>query len=138
MTQSLFYYNYFFNYYLYKKTDSRTGLIISILLNFRSILNSKLIIKIIPKALFLYYTLISLYFIYFFDNNYLNKILSNRPLTYYEQLKNGVKILFGQGKIEGIALDNIYILLLSQGILFLLLFNVLYYLYIKRLKKEKN
>lgn len=134
----MFYYNYFFNYYLYKKTDSRTGLIISILLNFRSILNSKLIIKIIPKALFLYYTLISLYFIYFFDNNYLNKILSNRPLTYYEQLKNGVKILFGQGKIEGIALDNIYILLLSQGILFLLLFNVLYYLYIKRLKKEKN
>lgn len=124
--------------YLYKKTDSRTGLIISILLNFRSILNSKLIIKIIPKALFLYYTLISLCFIYFFDNNYLNKILSNRPLTYYEQLKNGVKILFGQGKIEGIPLDNIYILLLSQGILFLLLFNVLYYLYIKRLKKEKK
>ena len=127
---------------LYKLTYCRTGfyiiIIFLIFVLFRKIFTKKLIKKIIP-IMFVLLTVISILLAVFFGNdvnNIMSKLLSKRPNFWNYYVENGTLIsLFGNNKVEGEFLDNFYIYLLVQlGIIGYLIYFIIYYRSIKKMK----
>lgn len=128
--------------FLYKLTYSRTGLAIIIIFLFlvliRKVFVNKKIKNIVPW-LFLLFTVISVFMAIILGNKWNNPIsilLSRRPYYWNYYIENGDLISFiGSNRIQGFFLDNFYMYLLVElGLIGYIIYFVIYYLSLKKLK----
>lgn len=132
--------------YLYHETNSRTGLIMSIILLICMLLvnksqktNNKL--KVILKYSFLFFTIFSIFLAYTFgeEGNTVNQMFSDRMIFWRYALENVPKFsLFYNSIAENYIIDNTFLYIwLRYGIICYLIYNYFYMRASKNINNKK-